>query len=458
MSKSRRRLSPLQAVSLNMAMMVGVGSFTAIPLLVGELGGPATWVAWALGAALAVADGLVWCELAAAFPGSGGTYHFFDAVYGDAPVGRLLKFLFIWQFLLSGPLEIASGAIGLGQYAGHLFPRLDAAAWSVAPRWSGREAITWTVTHGQILAIALTLGLVALAYRRIEVAGKLMVALWVGMLVTVLWTIVAGLSHASPSLALGPPSPGARSPLALGRALGLAMYCFLGYYQVCYLGDEVAEPSRMLPRSILVSVVAVAAMNVAMNLGVLGVIPWDAMKKTTPVVSLMIDRLQGSRAAALMTLLILWTGGAGLFAALLSYSRIPYAAARAGHFFRFLARTHPTGGFPHYSLILVGLISAVACLVDLSTVIDALLASRILVQFVAQIATIAVVRSRPGVRLPFRMRLYPLPALLALFGWLWVLGTRPPAVLAFGLGSLVVGLVAFVVWERIKGSVEAIGS
>jgi amino acid transporter len=445
----------LQAVSLNMAMMVGVGSFTAIPLLVAELGGPATWVAWALGAAVAIADGLVWCELAAAFPGTGGTYHFFDAVYGGSTTGRVLKFLFIWQFLLSGPLEIASGAIGLGQYAGHLFPRLDATAWSLAPRWPAVHGAAWTVTNGQILAVALTLGLVALAYRRIEVAGKLMVALWAGMLVTVLWTIVAGLVHASPSLALGPPSPGLRSPLALGRALGLAMYCFLGYYQVCYLGDEVAEPSRTLPRAILISVVAVAAMNVAMNLGVLGVIPWDAMKPTTPVVSLMIARLQGDRAAGLMTLLILWTGGAGLFAALLSYSRIPYAAARSGHFFRFLARTHPTGDFPHYSLVLVGLISAIACLVDLSTVIDALLASRILIQFVAQIATVAVVRSRPGVRLPFRMWLYPAPALLALFGWLWILGTSKPAVLGFGLGSLAAGLAAFVVWERIKESVEA---
>lgn len=435
-----------------MAMMVGIGSFTAIPLLTHALGGPATWAPFLIGAALAVADGLVWCELAAAFPGSGGTYHFFDAVYGPSRVGRLLRFLFIWQFLFSGPLEVASGAIGLGLYAAHFVPRLAAPAWSVA---IGPDAPAWTVSNGQMLAVLLTLGGVALAYRRIEVAGKLMVLLWVGMLATLLWSVVAGLAHARPALAIGPPSPGLRSPVALGKALALAMYCYLGYYQVCYLGDEVAAPSRTLPRSILISVVAVAALNVAMNLGVLGVIPWHAMDDATPVVSVMIARLQGSRAAALMTGLILWTGGAGLFAAILSYSRVPYAAARSGHFFRFLARTHPTGGFPHYSLLVVGGISALACLVDLSTVIDALLASRILVQFVAQIATVAVLRARPGTSLPFRMPLYPLPALLALGGWLWVLGTMSRLVLAFGLGTLAAGLVAFVAWDRITAAVEA---
>ena len=115
----------LQAVSLNMGMMVGVGPFITIPAFVATLGGPHAMIGWVLGAIVALADGLVWSELAAAFPGSGGTYHFYDAVYGEARSGRLLKFLFVWQFLLSGPLELASGAIGLSLYAGYLAPGLS---------------------------------------------------------------------------------------------------------------------------------------------------------------------------------------------------------------------------------------------------------------------------------------------------------------------------------------------
>src|SRR5205807_8034015 len=111
----KRRLTLLQAVSLNMGMMVGVGPFITIPMFVNELGGPQAMVGWVLGAMIAAADGLVWSELAAAFPGSGGTFHFYDAIYGSARLGRMLKFLFVWQFLFSAPLELGSGAVGLAQ-------------------------------------------------------------------------------------------------------------------------------------------------------------------------------------------------------------------------------------------------------------------------------------------------------------------------------------------------------
>ncbi len=147
-----RRLTLIQAVSLNMSMMVGVGPFIAIPLLLGKMGGPQAMVGWVIGAAVAVADGLVWSELAAAFPGSGGTYHFFDAIFGGSRIGRALKFLFVWQFLFSGPLELASGMLGFADYAGFVWPGLSAVAWEWrgdspfgggrSPGWSGTR-ISW---------------------------------------------------------------------------------------------------------------------------------------------------------------------------------------------------------------------------------------------------------------------------------------------------------------------------
>jgi amino acid transporter len=453
----RRRLSLLQAVSLNMAMMVGIGPFITIPELVKTMYGAHALLAWIVGALVAVADGLVWSELAAAFPGSGGTYHFYDAVYASTRVGRMMKFLFVWQFLFSGPLELASGAIGFGAYAGYLWPILKSPA-AVLPIGS---TLKWTLPFSQCLAVGLMAGVVLLAYRRIEVAGRLMVALWVGVLATLGWMIVSGLSGLDPALAFHVPPNSLRvnsdSFISMGKALGLAMYCYFGYYQVCYLGDEVTNPAHTIPRSILISTVSIALVYVALHIAVVGVLPLSQVATSTHVGSDFMLRRHGPTAAVVITLMILWTGATGTFAGVLGYARIPFAAAQAGHFFRGLAKTNPNGDFPARSLLLVGGLSAIACLADLPTVIAALMTSRILIQFVGQIFTVFYVRKKPDLmaKMPFRMWLYPLPALIALIGWLYIFGTSGVWIMTYGLASLGAGVLAFTVWDAEIRKLEA---
>jgi amino acid transporter len=447
-----KRLGLLQAVSLNMSMMVGIGPFITIPTLLGSLGGPQAMIGWIIGSLVAVSDGMVWSELAARHPGSGGTYHFYDAVYHETRIGRLLKFLFVWQFVFSGPLEVASGAIGTAQYLGFFLPRLREPAWnwgSLVPH------LDVDVAWGQIAALGVMVLVTVLAYRRISTAGRLMVVLWAGMLATVAWVIVTGLAHFDPSKAFDFPAGAWRVDrsfwMGLGMALAIAMYDFLGYYQVCYLGDEVTDAPRTIPRSILISVVAISLVYLIMNLGIIGVLPWRAVIDSQHVASDLMLHVHGPRAAALVTLMIIWTAFASTFAGLLGYSRIPYAAARAGHFFQFLAVTHPRGEFPHRSLLLVGGMAMLGCLADLSTVITALLTSRILIQFVGQIATVILVRSRGELPRPgYLMPLYPLPALVALVGWLFIFVTSKRLVVLYGLGSLAAGLAAFLAWEAIR--------
>jgi amino acid transporter len=466
----QQRLRLLQAVSLNMSMMVGIGPFITIPTLLGTLGGPQAMIGWVVGAVVALTDGLVWSELAAAFPGSGGTYHFFDAVYGETRLGRLLKFLFVWQFVFSGPLEVATGAIGVVQYLGYFYPSLRYSAWnwSQLMPWEDQDAAralgviaggmaalpwgAWNVAWGQVGAMGVMALVTLLAYRRIAMAGRLMVVLWVGMLLTVAWVILAGLTHFDSLKAFDFPKGAwqidGRWMAGLGMALGIAMYDFLGYYQVCYLGEEVEDAPRTIPRSILISVITISLVYLTMNIGIIGVLPWRDVIESEHVASDLMLRVHGARAAELATLMIVWTAMASTFAALLSYSRVPYAAARAGHFFRTFAATHPTGQFPHRSLLLVSGLATLACLADLGTVIAALLASRILIQFVGQIVTVIYLRLRPGgLASPFRMPLFPLPALLALAGWLFVFGTSKESVLIYGVGSLLVGAAAFIVWD-----------
>jgi amino acid transporter len=451
----RRRLSLLQAVSLNMAMMVGIGPFITIPEFLKKLDGPHVMIGWVLGAMIALADGLVWSELAAAFPGSGGTYHFFEAVYGESRTGRLLKFLFVWQFLFSAPLEVATGAIGLAHYVGYLWPTLKQTAWSWHVSVPNLGSFTWQVKNEQWFAMLVMLAITTLAYRRIEVAGRLMVVLWAGMLATVVVVISSGLANFNAAQAFDFP-PGAiqldhRFVLGLGAAVGIAMYDFFGYYQICYLGDEVDDAPRTIPRAILISVVAVALVYLTMNISILGVLPRSEVIDSTHVASDMMQRLFGAGAARLVTMMIVWTAAASAFAALLGYSRVPYAAARSGHFFHGLARTHPTGEFPHRSLLLIAGLATLACLADLVTVIEALLTSRILIQFVAQIATVFYLRTRPDLlaKLRFRMWFFPLPALVALAGWLFVFGTSRPEIIIYGVGSLAAGGAVFVAWNRV---------
>ena len=450
----RRRLSLLQAVSLNMSMMVGIGPFITIPTFVAAMGGPHAMIGWFLGAAIAIADGFVWSELAAAFPGSGGTYHFYDAIYGESRVGRLLKFLFVWQFLFSGPLEIATGAIGLAQYVGYLWPLLKQEAWTRSISLPMGGIIEWRVDYGQLFAVAVMAGITALAYRRIQAAGRLMVILWLGMLATVAWVIVAGLSHFNPALAFDFPEGAwtldARFATGLGAALGIAMYDFLGYYQICYLGDEVSNPAVTIPRSILISVVVVAVVYLTMNVSILGVLPWRIVADSKHVASDLMLRLHGPNAARLITGMIVWTALASTFAALLGYSRVPFAAAKSGHFFRGLGKLHATGEFPHRSLLLMSGLAMIACLADLGTVIAALLTSRILIQFVGQIATVVYLRKIPQLdsRLKFRMPWFPIPAVVALGGWIYAFGTSGTRTLIYGVGSLLLGLVVFQVWDR----------
>jgi amino acid transporter len=451
-----RRLSLLQAVSLNMSMMVGTGPFITIPALIATLGGPHAMLGWVLGAAVALCDGLVWSELATAFPGSGGTYHFFDAVYGPSRAGRLLNFLFVWQFLFSGPLEVATGAIGLAQHVGYLWPVLKASAWRHTGSVPLVGPVDWHVENSQLLAILVMAAITALAYRRIEAAARLMLVLWVGMLATVFWVIASGLAHFNAAQAFEVPTGAwtldARFVTGLGAALGIAMYDYFGYYQICYLGDEVADPSRTIPRSILISVVLIAAIYMAMNVSILGVLPWRAVIASKHVATDMILRLHGAPAARMITILIVWTALASTFAALLGYSRVPYAAAQSGHFFRALAKTHPKGDFPHRSLLLIAALAMTACLADLSTVIAALLTSRILIQFVAQIVTVFYIRSKSALsaRLRFRMALFPIPALVALAGWLYVFATSELRIILYGVGSLALGVVVFLIWDRLS--------
>jgi amino acid transporter len=409
----RRRLGVLNAVSINMSNMIGIGPFITVPIIIATMGGPQSLLSWFAGAILAIFDGAVISELGAALPGSGGTYVFLRDSYGRERWGRLMAWLFAWEFLFFGTLEIASGTIGMSHYLTYL--------------WNGLGQHPWEM---KFVAAGIAFVTMLSLYRRIHDVAKLMLVLWITTLVTTGWVIVSGLAHMNLHLALSFP-PGAFSLnmsflIGLGNGTVVVVYNYLGYYQVCYLGDEVKRPERTIPYAVILSILAVTVIDFLISFGLVSVVPWQEMIRpgTTAnlaVASVFMRRTYGNWAAVLVTAMILFTAFASIFALMLGYSRIPFAAARDGLFFRWFGKLHPQGEFPHRSLVLVGLLATCASFFNLADIITGLVVARILIQFVGHTIGLFVLRRRkPPVKLPFKMWLYPAPAIMALIGWLCI--------------------------------------
>jgi basic amino acid/polyamine antiporter, APA family len=443
-----RNLGLLNAISLNMSNMVGTGPFITVPAIIATMGGPQSLIAWGVGAVLAISDGLVFAELGASIPADGGSYSFLRQCFGRVRWGRMMAWIFVWQFLFSGTLEIATSSIGMAEYAGFFWPKLIAYRWGI-----------------KFLAAAITATAIWALYRKIQDIMRLMLLLWIAMLLTTGWVIFTGMGHLNTKLLLDFP-PGAWHIglpflLGLGNGTMLVMYDFLGYYQICYLGAEVKRPERVIPYSVIISILLVAAINFLISVSFVGVVPWREMIQPNSTAfnaigSVFMQRVHGQWASALMTVMIEVTAFASTYALMLGYSRIPYAAALDGVFFRWFGELHPTRRFPHRALLLLGSLCIVASFFDLVHIITALMLARILSMFVAQIVGLLIYRHyHPEAPRPFRMWLYPLPALVALAGWLGVFVT--PALqpggwrfMTYAFGTIALGFIAFLflAWRK----------
>ncbi|MGB9205138.1 MAG: APC family permease [Terriglobales bacterium] len=455
------------ATALNMIDMIGVGPFITIPLIVTAMGGPQAMLGWIFGALLAICDGLVWAELGAAMPGSGGSYRYLKEIYGPQKLGRLISFLFIWQLSFSAPLSIASGAVGLSQYAAFFWPRLEVVwstrTWALHLPLIGTLQLTWVAMPATLLAIGVCALTAFLLYRRITAIARLTKVLWAGVMATIGWIIFAGLTHFNAHQAFDLP-PGAFSFSrdffhGLGGAMLIAAYDIGGYYNVCFLGDEVKEPGKNIPRALLLSILAVACLYVVMNVSILGVVPWRELAQSGAsnsklyVVSTLMQRVYGHGAASMISVLVMWTAFASVFSLTLGYSRVPYAAALDGNYFRAFARVHPVHKFPYVSLLALTGVAALFCFLRLADLIASLIVIRIVLQFLVQSIGVIVLRvRRPDLPRPFRMWLYPIPALVAAASFLFILISRRDFLreVRYAGVVLVVGLLIYGVraWRR----------
>ena len=447
----RRRIGVTQATAINMSQMCGIGPFITIPVMVVAFGGPQAIMGWVFGAVLALCDGLVWAELGASMPGSGGTYLYLREAF-QYRSGRLMPFLFVWTAILFIPLIMSTGIYGFVSYLRYLWPSMTSA-------------------DSYVVGLAAVVIIIALLWRRIDSIGKITEILWIIMIGTVLVVIVAAYTHFNAAQVFTFPAHAfdiTRSGFWIGFAGGLTVgvYDYLGYNTSAYVGAEIKKPGRAIPRSIVYSVVGMMVIYLAMQVGVLGVVNWHEMLNTsspayTSVVSLLLERTLGATAAKIVTGFILITAFTSVFAGLLAGSRVPYDAARDGVFFRSFARLHPRLEFPTVGLLTMGVVTAagfvIGQLTSLLVLIQLLTVVMVLVQGLAQILALSVLRRRqPGLRRPYKMFLYPLPSFIAGAGWLVIYGYadyNAPGLHPIELSLLWVafGIGAFAVWARKKG-------
>jgi amino acid transporter len=407
-----------------------------------------------LGAAIAVADGLVWAELGAAFPQAGGSYAFLREIYGPERAGKWLSFLYVWQVGFTAPLSIASGCIGLSSFLAWFWPGLEQAPLAAWP----------SLHYSSFAAAAACLLVTALLYRNLSSITRLAWVLFAGVLAAMGGVIVSGFAHAAASGGWQMPVQAAQpAALALGglaQATIIATYDYWGYYNICFLGGEVRRPERTIPRAILLSVLFVSVFYVTMNLAALPSMRDAAAHVGTgaavrlQLVADIANSAFGRVAGRLMAALIVWTAFASVFSLLLGYSRVPYAAARDGNYFRFLAAVHPRHKIPHRSLVALGLVATCFCFFPLMKVITLLVITRILLQFLPQQVGVMLLRiQRPEMARPFKMPLYPLPPLAAIAGFIFMLVNRSHAwnELAIAAGIAVSGTLIYLVRARRLG-------
>jgi amino acid transporter len=412
-----------------MLEMIGVGPFITLPLVIAAAGYKLSVVAWILGAAIAIADGLVWAELGAAFPRAGGSYAFLREIWDPKGTGNWLSYLYVWQLSFSAPLSIASGCIGLSSFLAWFWPGLETAPIAALP----------ALRYSNFAAACTCLLVTALLYRNLSSITRLAWVLFAGVMASLAGVIVSGFAHAAMTGGWHmPPSPAESVGIAVGglaQATLIATYDFWGYYNITFLGSEVRQPERTIPRAILLSVLFVATIYIVMNLAALPAVhdaAIQASQAAAPLHLQLVADIAGSAfgvwAGRIMAALIMWTAFASVFSLLLGYSRVPFAAARDGNYFRALSAVHPRHGIPHRSLVALGVVAAAFCFFSLQQVITMLVITRILLQFSLQQVGVMLLRvRRPDLVRPFRIPLYPLPPLAAMAGFAFILVNRSNA-------------------------------
>lgn len=408
----------LQAISLNTLNMFGTGPFITIPFLIASFSpaGPQALIGYAVAAVVATLDSFIWAELGSMMPRSGGSFVYLKETWGRDKWGQYWAFMFVWQFFLTAPMEIASGFVAMAQYLAYI------------TEGSGY----W---HTSLIAFGFALVGIVLLYQDIANVGAITVALWAGTVAAIVFTLIAGFANFDVDNFNTPPGAYETKTMivGVGAAMRFGIYDFAGYNDICQIGDEVKDPRRTIPISCVATCVFVGIVYFLVYLAVLGYLPWESFAylaeeeddRAFYVMSLFTEKLWNRPFAIFFTLVVVYTIFGSCYALLLGYAAVPFAAARDGSFFEIFAHQNETRkGLADYSLLGIGAITLVFCFVDLGTIINGMVTTRVICQYVAQAVGLMIYRkTHPEAIRVFKVPLYPWTVIVQIILFMFVFFT-----------------------------------
>ncbi|KAK3269810.1 hypothetical protein CYMTET_21762 [Cymbomonas tetramitiformis] len=421
----------LQACGFNTMMMFGTGPFISIPYCIHATSpsGPQALIGYAIAAFGCACDSLIWGELGSRFPLSGGSLVYLRKLYGEENWGRLASFLYVWQFWITGPAEIASGFIAIAEYLAYIH--------------GDSSYLTASCTAASLLMIT-----ICLLYRRIDDIGRMTLVLWAVTIFAITFTIIAGFinfDHENLKLPSDAFDNTGRFVMSLSAACRFAIYDFTGYYDVCSMGAEVENPRKTIPGSCIITCLVVLVVFFATYIAVLGYLPWygeegfiqQLENGEVYIMGDFYDKMLGRGFAVFFVLIVCITIFGSVFSMITGMQYLPVRAAEDGIFFSwFGAKSEKHQGLPYNSLLTIGLLSFFWCWFSLETVIAALTVMLVLVQFIGQSVGILVYRYAGVMKEEdpeaWKMPWFPYPAILQLMVFSFIYVTSDNYVISGG--------------------------
>lgn len=457
-----------QACAFNTMMMFGTGPYISIPYCLAETSppGPQAMIGYSMAAVGCLADSFVWGELGSRFPMSGGSYIYLRECFGPGTWGDLAAFIYLWQFWVSGPAEVASGFIAISEYLVYIHGAAD----------------YWTKA---LTALGLTIASTLLLLRRVSDTGIVVYVLWFITMASMIFVLIAGFANFDPNNFQLPDNPWGDPKttstsafiLSLGGACRFGVYDFTGYYDVCSMGGEVRKPRTTIPRSCIITCAIVLVVYLSVYASVIGYLPWygedgfveivlSESDSAAYIMAIFAEKLAGRAFAIFFVLVVVVVIFGSVFSMLAGMMYLPGAAAETGLFFSVFARRSKVAcsqDVPVLSLLTIGTLACGWCFFSLDTVVDAMTTMLVLVQFIGQAFGLCALRwqiargKRADDPAAWKIKFLPLVIIpqLAIFFFIFattdnylIRGTDP--ILDLALLFIFVGVVVFFIQQKFR--------
>jgi APA family basic amino acid/polyamine antiporter len=426
----QRRLGLVSATAIVIGSMIGSGIFRVPSATATATGTPtAMMLVWVAGALVALCGALTLSELAAMYPRAGGIYVYLREAFGDLPA-----FLVGWLLLVIAPASIGAVALVFAEYLGRIVPGLAG--------------------HTRIVGAVAVVAVAGWNYRSVKFGAAIQNLSSAAKVLAILALTAAAFMADRPGAGAWTSDTGLGSASWAGFGLGLVtvLWAYNGWQDATYVGGEIRDPGRTLPRALTLGTLIVASVYLAINAAYLEVLPMAAIARSPLVAADVAVELFGAVGRGLIAALVCVSTFGTMNSGTLCYPRIFYAMAEDRLFFPRIAAVHPRYGTPHASIVLIAALSIAYLWVrTFEQLIEAFILGILPFWALAAAAVIVLRRRRPEAQRPYRTPGYPMvPVLfiLATVGLLLNSLVQRPVPTLGSVAAIAAGIPIFYLWRR----------